>query len=52
LIYIQKSDLPFVFRLNLDKKCEEEILYILRRFLLYHLEFDIELKAQEVLSAG
>jgi len=39
LFYIQNTDFPLVFRLNLSPACEEEIFYILQRFLSYHFDF-------------
>ncbi len=39
LHYIQKTDFPLVCRLKVAKSCQEEIAYILGRFLAYHFEF-------------
>ena len=39
LLYIQKADFPLACRLKIDKACEEEIFYILGRFLAYHFDF-------------
>ncbi|MDD4294691.1 MAG: DNA repair protein RecO [Candidatus Omnitrophica bacterium] len=41
LRYIQKADLDTVWRLNINYACEEEILFVLRQFLVYHIDFDI-----------
>lgn len=41
LLYIQGSNFPQVYRLNLAFDCARDILCILRGFLLYHLDFDI-----------
>ena len=41
LLYIQKNEFTLIFRLNPTAKCEQEIFYILREFLFYHLGFDI-----------
>ncbi|MBN3039670.1 MAG: DNA repair protein RecO [Candidatus Omnitrophica bacterium] len=41
LYYIQEADFPIVQRLGISYKCEEEIFYILREFIAYHLEFDL-----------
>ncbi len=39
LLYIQKADFSLARRLKIDKTCEEEIFYILERFLTYHFDF-------------
>ena len=39
LFYIQSTDFPLVFRLGLSSSCEDEIFYILQRFLSYHCDF-------------
>lgn len=46
LLYIQNSEFPLVLRLNPTRDCEKEIMYILREFLCYHLDFDIQAPAQ------
>ncbi|NQT28725.1 MAG: DNA repair protein RecO [Candidatus Omnitrophica bacterium] len=40
LLYIQNSDFSFISRLKTTRVCEEEILYILGRFLAYHFDFN------------
>ena len=42
LLYIQNNDFSKVYRLNPTLACEEEIAYILREFIQYHLDFDIQ----------
>ena len=39
LLYIQGVDFSLTSRLKVTKACEEEIFYILGRFLAYHFEF-------------
>lgn len=39
LLYIQKNDLSLISRLKTTRACEEEIFYILSRFLAYHFDF-------------
>jgi DNA repair protein RecO (recombination protein O) len=41
LFYVQKTDFAKVNRINPTYACEKEMLYLLREFLLYHLDFDI-----------
>ncbi len=40
LLYIQMADFPLTSRLKVTKSCEEEIFYILGRFLAYHFDFN------------
>jgi len=40
-LYIQQHDFPHLLRLKASFGCEEEIIHILKEFILYHLEFDI-----------
>ncbi len=40
LLYIQKSDFSLISRLKVTRACEEEIFYILGRFLAYHFDFN------------
>jgi len=40
LVYIQKADFPLTSRLKVTKSCENEIFYILGRFLAYHFDFN------------
>ncbi|MEI8349769.1 MAG: DNA repair protein RecO [Candidatus Omnitrophota bacterium] len=46
LVYIQNSEFSLMLRLNPSRDCEKEITYILREFLCYHLDFDIQAPAQ------
>lgn len=39
LLYIQRTEFPLVCRLNLDLKCQQEVLHILSEFLAYHFQF-------------
>ena len=39
--YIQNNDIPLVWRLSLTVHCQRQMHYILQRFLLYHVDFDI-----------
>ena len=39
LLYIQRTEFPLVCRLNLNLKCQQEVLYILSEFLTYHFQF-------------
>jgi DNA repair protein RecO (recombination protein O) len=39
LLYIQKADFSLISRLTVTRACQEEIFYILGRFLAYHFEF-------------
>lgn len=39
LLYIQNTEFSLARRLKIDKACEEEIFYILERFLNYHFDF-------------
>jgi len=39
--YIQQTDLDKVLRLRTSSTCEKGIFYILREFILYHLDIDI-----------
>ncbi len=41
IFYMQNNDFIIALRLNPTEECEKEILFILREFLCYHLEFDI-----------
>ncbi|MCP4652246.1 MAG: DNA repair protein RecO [Candidatus Omnitrophica bacterium] len=41
ILYIQNNDFPHVLRVKPTKYCERNILYILREFIFYHLDFDI-----------
>ena len=41
ITYIQNNDFPQVLRLALSRSCEEEIMFILRKFLEYHLHLDL-----------
>jgi DNA repair protein RecO (recombination protein O) len=41
LFYIQKNSFSLSMRLNMNSECEKEIFQILRRFFLYHFDFDI-----------
>lgn len=41
LLYIQKNDFPGIMRLYLTQECQEEITYLLHKFLAYHLDYDI-----------
>jgi DNA repair protein RecO (recombination protein O) len=41
-LYIQNNDFSKVYRLNPTVACEEEIAYILKEFIRYHLDFDID----------
>ena len=43
-LYIQKNKFDMIFRLNISPNSIEEINYILEKFLLYHLEYKINLK--------
>jgi DNA repair protein RecO (recombination protein O) len=38
--YIQNNQFPQILRLNYTTKSEKEMIFILRRFLGYHLNFD------------
>ncbi|UCD16036.1 MAG: hypothetical protein JSV34_03005, partial [Candidatus Omnitrophota bacterium] len=44
LLYVQQMTAPKVYRLKPTYACEKEIFYLLREFLLYHLDFDISPK--------
>ena len=39
LLYIQRADFHLTSRLKVDRDCQEEIFYILGRFLAYHFDF-------------
>jgi len=39
--YIQKNNFPHLMRINLTLKCEEEVVFILKKFLEHHLNFDL-----------
>ncbi len=39
LLYIQRTEFPLVCRLNLNLRCQQEVLYILSEFLAYHFQF-------------
>jgi len=41
LAYIQNTDFSLVYRLNISKACEEELLLILKEYMSYHFEFDL-----------
>jgi len=41
IFYMQNNDFIIALRLKPTEECENEIMYILREFLCYHLEFDI-----------
>jgi len=45
LLYIQKSDFSLIDRLKASRVCEEEIFYILGRFLAYHFDFNDLIKS-------
>lgn len=40
--YIQHASFPQVLRLNPTRDCEKEIITILKKFLLYHLDFSLK----------
>ena len=40
LVYIQSADFALTSRLKVTKSCEDEIFYILGRFLAYHFDFN------------
>jgi len=44
--YIQRSSFPQVLRINPGKACQEEMIFILRKFCEYHLHFDPFLNLQ------
>ncbi|MBU1122284.1 MAG: DNA repair protein RecO [Candidatus Omnitrophota bacterium] len=46
LLYIQQISSPKVYRLRPTYLCEKEIFYLLREFLMYHLDIDISKKLQ------
>lgn len=41
LAYIQNADFDLVYRLNVSKPCEEELLLLLKEYMSYHFEFDL-----------
>lgn len=50
LRYIQDQELTSIYRLIPSLRCEQEILFVLKEFLLYHLEFDIMRYAANAIS--
>ena len=50
--YVQNADLPQAFRLTPTFKCIDEIFYVLREFLCYHLDFDINVPVFAKNTAG
>ncbi|MFA5271075.1 MAG: DNA repair protein RecO [Candidatus Omnitrophota bacterium] len=41
IFYIQNNDFIVALRLKPTEECEKEVMFILREFLCYHLEFDV-----------
>jgi len=50
--YVQESDIGGSLRLKTSGECERGVFYILREFIMYHLEVDINAAAAHLFEKG